>query len=93
MRIQRTSHTAEPADHARLVSYLTAAAERADGGLKEHMRLGVRNESGDIYLVIETEAVGEFLNVIAALSHMDYLDELIGRPRPFEGFYAVFQRG
>lgn len=59
-------------------------------GLGEHMRVGVRNQYGDICLSIETENSQEYMNVVSCLDGRDMRDELFEADGPVDGYNAIF---
>ena len=59
-------------------------------GQGEHMRVGVRNQYGDICLNIETENSQEYMNVVSCLDGRDMRDDLLEADGPLEGYNAIF---
>jgi hypothetical protein len=87
MRIKRVPSTNIRRDHEELMALLELCEA---AGLGEHMRVGVRNQYGDICLSIETDNPQEYMNVISCLDGRDMRDELAEAEGAVGGFNAIF---
>lgn len=87
MRIRRVPSTNIRGDHEELMALLALCQAQGAG---EPMRVGVRNQYGDICLTIETDNSQEGMNVISCLDGRDMRDELCEAAGPVDGYNAIF---
>lgn len=57
----------------------------------ERMRIGVRNDAGEIYRAIGVTGMGCFLDTIQALAGLGLTDELQRQTGTREGYDAIFR--
>lgn len=57
---------------------------------RERMRIGFRNQHGDIYRAIGVTGVHDFTDTVSKLLQIGFVDELQNHDGPRQGFDAIF---
>jgi len=62
-----------------------------DSIAKDKLRIGIRNECGELYRLIGTSNTSEFLMIVERLQELGFADEIAGERKPVRHCHAILR--